>query len=135
MTCADSAHFTVSDLHHFEVFLARAAFGAGPVHRHLFPPRAGRNAFIRQTCSLVVHPAADEAHPRLVLHLIFGHRMGRDISAMSPPIVLTFAASDPTGGAGVQADLLTIGALGGHGLSVITALTAQDTSGVARILP
>jgi hydroxymethylpyrimidine/phosphomethylpyrimidine kinase len=54
---------------------------------------------------------------------------------MSPPIVLTFAASDPTGGAGVQADLLTIGALGGHGLSVITALTAQDTSGVARILP
>ena len=53
----------------------------------------------------------------------------------SPPIVLTFAASDPTGGAGVQADILTIGALGGHGLSVITALTAQDTSGVARILP
>ena len=35
----------------------------------------------------------------------------------------------------MQADLLTIGALGGHGLSVITALTAQDTSGVARILP
>jgi hydroxymethylpyrimidine/phosphomethylpyrimidine kinase len=54
---------------------------------------------------------------------------------MSPPIVLTFAASDPTGGAGVQADILTIGALGGHALSVITALTAQDTSGVARVLP
>ena len=51
------------------------------------------------------------------------------------PAVLAFAASDPTGGAGVQADILTIGALGGHGLSVITALTAQDTSGVARILP
>ena len=63
--------------------------------------------------------------------------MGRDISAMSSPFpaVLAFAASDPTGGAGVQADILTIGALGGHGLSVITALTAQDTSGVARILP
>ena len=33
---------------------------------------------------------------------------------LSPPIVLTFAASDPTGGAGIQADLLTIAALGCH---------------------
>src|SRR6185295_9191101 len=48
----------------------------------------------------------------------------------APPIVLCFAASDPTGGAGVQADLLTIAALGCHPLSVITALTAQDTRGV-----
>src|SRR5438045_6921803 len=106
MTCADSAHFTVSDLHHFEVFLARAAFGAGPVHRHVFPPRAGRNAFIRQTCSLVVHKAADEAHPRLVLHLIFGHRMGPDItpcrlarprrcSPSPPPIRQAAPASKP----------------------------------------
>lgn len=47
-----------------------------------------------------------------------------------PPIVLCFAASDPTGGAGVQADILTLGALGCHPLSVLTALTAQDTRGV-----
>ncbi|HEV7477572.1 MAG TPA: bifunctional hydroxymethylpyrimidine kinase/phosphomethylpyrimidine kinase, partial [Burkholderiales bacterium] len=47
-----------------------------------------------------------------------------------PPMVLTFAASDPTGGAGVQADLLTIAALGCHPLSVVTALTVQDTHGV-----
>ena len=52
-----------------------------------------------------------------------------------PPMVLTFAASDPTGGAGVQADLLTIAALGCHPLSVITALTVQDTHGVERMLP
>src|SRR5436853_2482136 len=52
-----------------------------------------------------------------------------------PPIVLTFAASDPTGGAGVQADLLTIAALGCHPLSVITALTVQDTHGVERMVP
>lgn len=52
-----------------------------------------------------------------------------------PPLVLTFAASDPSGGAGVQADLLTIGALGCHPLSVITALTAQDTVGVASLQP
>ena len=47
-----------------------------------------------------------------------------------PPIVLTFAASDPTGGAGLQADLLTLAALGCHPLSVVTGLTVQDTRGV-----
>jgi len=51
----------------------------------------------------------------------------------SPPFVLTFAASDPTGGAGLQADLLTLAALGCHPLSVVTALTVQDTRGVASI--
>jgi hydroxymethylpyrimidine/phosphomethylpyrimidine kinase len=52
-----------------------------------------------------------------------------------PPTVLSFAASDPTSGAGLQADLLTLAALGCHPLSVVTALTVQDTSGVARVLP
>ena len=51
----------------------------------------------------------------------------------SPPFVLTFAASDPTGGAGLQADLLTLAALGCHPLSVVTALTVQDTRGVDSI--
>jgi hydroxymethylpyrimidine/phosphomethylpyrimidine kinase len=51
-----------------------------------------------------------------------------------PPVVLTFAASDPTGGAGVQADLLTLASLGCHPLSVLTALTAQDTRGVEALL-
>jgi len=50
-----------------------------------------------------------------------------------PPLVLTFAASDPTGGAGLQADLLTLAALGCHPLSVLTAITVQDTSGVERL--
>lgn len=50
------------------------------------------------------------------------------------PAVLSFAASDPTGGAGVQADLMTIASLGCHPLSVITALTAQDTRGVDGLL-
>ena len=50
-----------------------------------------------------------------------------------PPIVLTFAASDPTGGAGLQADILTFAALGCHPLSVLTALTVQDTSGVQQV--
>ena len=52
---------------------------------------------------------------------------------MPPPIVLSFAASDPSGGAGLQADLMTASALGCHALSVITALTVQDSLGVASI--
>ncbi|HCV13399.1 MAG TPA: hydroxymethylpyrimidine/phosphomethylpyrimidine kinase [Candidatus Accumulibacter sp.] len=52
----------------------------------------------------------------------------------SPPIVLTFAASDPTGGAGMQADLMTLSALGCYPLSVMTALTVQDTVGVGSVL-
>jgi hydroxymethylpyrimidine/phosphomethylpyrimidine kinase len=57
------------------------------------------------------------------------------MSSRSPAAVLSFAASDPTGGAGIQADLLTIAALGCHPLSVVTAITVQDTHGVERILP
>ncbi|MBT9612396.1 MAG: hydroxymethylpyrimidine/phosphomethylpyrimidine kinase [Burkholderiales bacterium] len=53
--------------------------------------------------------------------------------ADTPPIVLTFAASDPSGGAGIQADLLTIAAMGCHPLSVITAITVQDSLGVDDI--
>jgi hydroxymethylpyrimidine/phosphomethylpyrimidine kinase len=53
---------------------------------------------------------------------------------LTPPLVLSFAASDPTGGAGIQADLLTLASMGCHPLSVITALTVQDTAGVDEIL-
>jgi len=52
----------------------------------------------------------------------------------SPPIVLSFAASDPTGGAGIQADLLSLAGMGCHPLSVITAITVQDTTGVEDVL-
>ena len=48
----------------------------------------------------------------------------------SPPAVLTFSATDPSGGAGIQADILTLASMGCHPLSVITAITVQDTSGV-----
>ncbi len=53
----------------------------------------------------------------------------------NPPIVLTFAATDPSGGAGLQADILTIASMGCHPLSVVTAITIQDTSGVDDVLP
>lgn len=49
------------------------------------------------------------------------------------PNVLSIAGSDPSGGAGIQADLKTIGALGGYGMAAITALTAQNTRGVTAV--
>ncbi|OQS36192.1 hydroxymethylpyrimidine/phosphomethylpyrimidine kinase [Chromobacterium haemolyticum] len=48
----------------------------------------------------------------------------------TPPVVLTLAGSDPSGGAGIQADILTLASLGCHPLSVITAITVQDTVGI-----
>jgi len=47
--------------------------------------------------------------------------------------ILTIAGSDSGGGAGIQADLKTITLLGGFGMSVLTALTAQNTIGVSAI--
>ncbi|APV49110.1 hydroxymethylpyrimidine/phosphomethylpyrimidine kinase [Betaproteobacteria bacterium GR16-43] len=57
-----------------------------------------------------------------------------DPAAALPPAVLTFAASDPTSGAGLQADILTLASMGCHPLSVITAITVQDTAGVESFL-
>lgn len=55
--------------------------------------------------------------------------------ASPPPVALSIAGSDPSGGAGIQADLKTFTALGAYGTTVITALTAQNTHGVTGVHP
>lgn len=55
------------------------------------------------------------------------------VPSPTPPTVLVFAATDPTGGAGLQADILTLASMGCHPLSVVTAITVQDTTGVDQM--
>nr|WP_223183491.1 bifunctional hydroxymethylpyrimidine kinase/phosphomethylpyrimidine kinase [Streptomyces sp. CBMA370] len=61
-----------------------------------------------------------------------GPLRGDRVSA-APPLALTVAGSDSGGGAGVQADLKTMLALGVHGMSVLTAVTAQNSRGVQGV--
>ena len=49
------------------------------------------------------------------------------------PVILSIAGSDCSGGAGIQADIKTISALGGYAASVITAVTVQNTLGVHAV--
>ena len=55
------------------------------------------------------------------------------MSLTTPPRILAIAGSDSSGGAGIQADIKTITMLGGYAMTAITAVTAQNTSGVQAV--
>ena len=58
---------------------------------------------------------------------------GTEITIATNAVALTIAGSDPSGGAGLQADLKTFQQLGCYGMSVVTLLTVQNTEGVERV--
>ena len=57
----------------------------------------------------------------------------RRVRAMTTPVALSIAGSDSSAGAGLQADLKTFSALGVYGATVVTAVTAQNTTGVTAV--
>lgn len=59
--------------------------------------------------------------------------MTAGVPAPRVPRVLSIAGTDPSGGAGIQADLKSIAAMGGYGMAVVTALVAQNTRGVRAV--
>lgn len=59
--------------------------------------------------------------------------MATGLELRATPRVLSIAGTDPTGGAGIQADLKSIAANGGYGMAVVTALVAQNTRGVRAV--
>ena len=54
---------------------------------------------------------------------------------MKPPRILIVAGSDSSGGAGIQADIKTVTMLGGHAMTAVTTITAQNTLGVQQVMP
>jgi hydroxymethylpyrimidine/phosphomethylpyrimidine kinase len=54
---------------------------------------------------------------------------------VKPPRILIIAGSDSGGGAGIQADIKTVTMLGGHAMTAVTAITAQNTLGVQAVMP
>lgn len=53
----------------------------------------------------------------------------------TPPVILCLSGHDPTGGAGIQADIESVRAMGAHPATLVTALTAQDSRNVAGVYP
>ena len=140
-------YFELSNRDHLEIFLARAAFRAGPVHRHVVPAGAGGDAFVRQACGFVVDPATNQAHPGLVfgrggccrycsrltalqVKCKVGYLNLVPVQNQTSPLILSFNVADPVGAIGIQADLASFAAMGCHGLSVITAILVGDTARV-----
>jgi hydroxymethylpyrimidine/phosphomethylpyrimidine kinase len=52
----------------------------------------------------------------------------------TPPCVMTFSATDPSSGAGLQADVMTLASIGCHPLSIATGITVQDTAGLENVM-
>src|SRR6185437_10726588 len=75
-------------------------------------------------------------NPELVHMDNFARRSGSKAGGVTPTArILIIAGSDSGGGAGIQADIKTVTMLGGHAMTAITAVTAQNTVGVTNVHP
>src|SRR6185437_15436648 len=75
-------------------------------------------------------------NPELVHMDNFARRSGSKAGGVTPTArILIIAGSDSGGGAGIQADIKTVTMLGGHAMTAITAITAQNTLGVQAVMP
>src|SRR6202030_4284909 len=99
--------------------------------------RAGGGHPVRRFVAVAEPAGGQRPAQHGYLGLRRGHRRWRRVlavgAAMSQPVVLTIAGSDSGAGAGIQADLKTFAALGVYGVSVVTAITAQNTVGVRAV--
>src|SRR5687767_7107566 len=91
-------------------------------------PAAGRLPQLRRQFRASADPAGPPAGEEPALD-------GAQGADVTPPRILIIAGSDSGGGAGIQADIKTVTMLGGHAMTAITAITAQNTLGVQRVMP
>ena len=76
----------------------------------------------------------DHAIGNIALLADYARQAGQPPENMNtPPVILAIAGSDPSGGAGIQADIKTVSALGGYAAAAVTAITVQNTRGVAQV--
>ncbi len=105
--------------------IASVAIGGVGLHNAADLARAGVDGLC-VVSAIMAAPSPAEAARELLDVWETGRRVAQSR-------VLTIAGTDPTGGAGVQADLKSIAAAGGFGMSVITSLVAQNTHGVTAV--
>ncbi len=96
--------------------------GPGSIARRLLPTKNDASVEYRIKSGQRPHPSVES-------------RTASQSVAHAIPVVMAFAGHDPTGGAGVQADVEALASMGCHAAPVITALTVQDTRNVMSVTP